>query len=91
MTRNKRTRAEVMGILGRASAYLRPYTRDLVITFCLIIVVSLCSIAYPPIVGKVIDRATHAGTWSSIEGLLLLYGILLLIRPTALLRSIAAR
>ncbi|MCE0482776.1 MAG: ABC transporter ATP-binding protein/permease [Methylacidiphilales bacterium] len=85
MPRRKRTRAEVMGILGRASAYLRPYTRDLVVTFFLIFAVSFCSIAYPPIVGKVIDHATHFSGWAPIESLLILYGILLVVRTLAIL------
>jgi subfamily B ATP-binding cassette protein MsbA len=84
MPRRKHTRAEVLGILGRASVYLRPYVRDLVITFVLIFTVSVCSICFPPIVGKVIDHATKA-EWPAIVQLLLFYLALLLLRSCAVL------
>jgi subfamily B ATP-binding cassette protein MsbA len=85
MPRQKRTRAEVLGILRRASFYLRPYLRELAFTFFLIFTVSVCSITYPPIIGKVIDHATHGAPWASIEQLLLLYLALLLLRSLAVL------
>jgi ABC-type multidrug transport system fused ATPase/permease subunit len=85
MPRNKRTRAEVLGILGRASAYLRPYIKELACTFVLIAIVSLCSIAYPPLVGWIIDDATKPGMWSHIELLLAVYAGILVIRTVSLL------
>ena len=72
-----------MGILGRSSAYLKPYLRDLIIVFFLIITVSLGSIAFPLLVGHIIDLAGHPHTWPIIEGWLLFYAGILLVRTLA--------
>jgi subfamily B ATP-binding cassette protein MsbA len=97
----KRSRAEVLGTLGRASVYLRPYRLRLAGVFALIIVFSLISLVFPALTGWIIDLANGGHphnrlvaffvpgdatiTAARLLPLLLLYAVLLLARATALL------
>lgn len=74
-----------MGILGRASAYLKPYLKDLVFVFFLIIAVSICSMVFPILTGKIIDTAIKGKAWPHIELLLFLYLGLLTLRSLSLM------
>jgi len=85
MAKRKHSRAEVLSTLLRASVYLRPYKRQLGLVFILIILVSLFSLAFPRIVGRVVDHATHPNGWEQIKPLLLIYGLLLVMRSIALM------
>jgi subfamily B ATP-binding cassette protein MsbA len=51
----KHSRSEILGTLLRASVFLRPYKSRLTCVFLLIIVVSLFSLAFPALMGWVID------------------------------------
>ncbi len=79
----KRTRDEVLGTLIRASAYLRPYKLQLAGVFGLIVVVTLCSLSFPRIVGKIIDHATKPDGWPAIVPLLAAYAVILVLRSVA--------
>jgi ATP-binding cassette, subfamily B, bacterial MsbA len=79
----KRSRDEVLGTLFRASTFLKPYKLPLLGVFLLIVVVTLCSLSFPRIVGKIIDHATKPGGWPAIVPLLLAYLILLCLRSLA--------
>jgi subfamily B ATP-binding cassette protein MsbA len=83
MSRRKRTRDEVLGTLVRASAYLVPYRGRLAIAFGLILVFTLCSLAFPFLMGKIIDFTTKPGGWYHILPLLAIYLLFLLIRSLA--------
>jgi len=85
MPRRKHSRAEMVSILRRASAYLKPYTRDLAIVFCLIIVYSVLSLVFPRLIGKVVDAVGHPNGWPHIEFLLCLYAVALVLRSFALM------
>jgi len=85
MAKRKHSREEVLSTLLRASVYLRPYKRQLGLVFFLIILVSLFSLAFPRIVGRVVDHATHPNGWEQIKPLLLIYGLLLIMRSIALM------
>jgi len=80
MPKRKRSRAEIMGTLLRASGYLKPYTGRLTIVVVLIFAVTACTLSTPWIMGRVADLAITPGSWSAIEFLLLLYGLLLILR-----------
>jgi subfamily B ATP-binding cassette protein MsbA len=79
----KRSRDEVLGTLVRASGFLRPYKFQLLGVFGLIIVVTLCSLSFPRIVGKIIDHATKPNGWPAIAPLLAAYGLILVLRSAA--------
>ena len=76
----KRTRDQVLGTLLRASAYLKPYKLQLTGVFALIIVFTLCSLAFPRISGKIIDHAPKPDGWSAIVPLLAAYLVILVLR-----------
>ena len=76
----KRSRDQVLGTLLRASGYLKPYKLQLFGVFLLIIVFTLCSLAFPRITGKIIDHATKPDGWSAILPLLVAYVIILGLR-----------
>jgi subfamily B ATP-binding cassette protein MsbA len=80
---HKRTRDEVLGTLIRASSFLRPYKLQLAGVFGLIVVVTLCSLSFPRIVGKIIDHATKPNGWPAIAPLLGAYGLILVLRSVA--------
>jgi subfamily B ATP-binding cassette protein MsbA len=80
---HKRSRDEVMGTLVRASAYLRPYKAQLAGVFFIILLFTACSLAFPRLMGKIIDHATRPNGWSAIVPLLLLYALLLIVRSVA--------
>ena len=71
------------GTLLRASRYLRPYKLQLSGVFALIIIVTVCSLAFPIIMGKIIDFATKPNGWSHVLPLLSLYFGVLGIRALA--------
>jgi len=79
----KRSRDEVLGTLIRASAFLRPYKLQLSGVFGLIVVVTLCSLSFPRIVGKIIDHATKPEGWPAIVPLLGAYAVILVVRSVA--------
>ena len=79
----KRSRDEVLGTLVRASAYLKPYKLQLTGVFALIVVVTICSLSFPCLTGKIIDQATKPHGWTAIIPLLATYGLLLVIRSAA--------
>ncbi len=83
MAKRKRSRDEVLGTLIRASGYLRPYKLRIAGVFALIILFTLCSLAFPRIFGMVIDEALKPNGWVKIEFLLLLYALILVIRSLA--------
>ncbi len=51
----KHSRSEILGTLLRAGIYLRPYRRQLISVFLLIILVSLFSLVFPTLGGWIID------------------------------------
>ena len=79
----KRSRDEVLGTLIRASGYLKPYKLQLTGVFGLIVVVTLCSLSFPRIVGKIIDHATKPEGWPAIVPLLFAYAAILVLRSVA--------
>jgi subfamily B ATP-binding cassette protein MsbA len=79
----KRTRDEVLGTLVRASAYLVPYKGPLAAAFGFIVLFTLCSLAFPFLLGKIVDFAVKPNGWSSIVPLLFIYLILLTVRSLA--------
>jgi len=85
MPRSKHSRAEILTILRRASVYLKPYTRGLVIVFFLILAVSALSLVFPRLVGKIVDDTSHLNGWRQIEFLLVMYAGALILRTFALL------
>jgi len=76
----KRSRDEVLGTLVRAAGYLKPYKLQLACVCALIIVFTLCSLAFPRITGKIIDHATKPNGWHAIVPLLIVYALLLVLR-----------
>jgi len=85
MPRRKHSRAEMVTILRRASAYLKPYTRDLVVVFCLIIIYSVLSLLFPRLMGKIVDAVSRPNGWHEIEILLVIYAVALVLRSLALM------
>ena len=81
----KRSRAEMAGTLRRASVYLRPYRGTLAGVFCLIILVSLFQLAFPRLMGWIVDDARHPDGWARIVPLLAAYAVALLLRTLCLL------
>ena len=79
----KRSRDEVLGTLLRASRYLLPYKLQLAGVFLLIIVVTLCSLSFPRITGKVFDFATKPDGWPHILPYLGAYALILMLRSIA--------
>jgi subfamily B ATP-binding cassette protein MsbA len=53
----KRSSAEILGTLLRASVYLRPYKSRLTCVFLLIVLVSLFSLVFPAVTGWIVDLA----------------------------------
>ena len=80
MPRHKRSRDEVLGILVRASAYLKPYRPQLAMAFGFIVLFTLCSLAFPYLMGRIIDYTTKPNGWYPILVLLGIYLLLLIIR-----------
>jgi len=79
----KRSRDEILGTLLRASRYLLPYKLQLAGVFLLIIVVTLCSLSFPRITGKVFDFATKPDGWPHILPYLGAYALILMLRSIA--------
>jgi len=72
-----------MGTLVRASAYLAPYKPQLAAAFGFILLFTLCSLAFPFLMGKIIDFTTKPNGWNSIVPLLGIYLVLLIVRSLA--------
>jgi subfamily B ATP-binding cassette protein MsbA len=83
MARRKRTRDEVLGILVRASGYLKPYKPQLASAFAFILLFTLCSLAFPYLMGRIIDNTTKPNGWYPILVLLGVYLLLLIVRSGA--------
>ncbi len=81
----KRSRVEVMGTLVRASAYLRPYKAQLAGVFLIILLFTACSLAFPRLLGKIIDDTAKPNGWSDIVTCLLLFAFLLVLRAVSLM------
>jgi subfamily B ATP-binding cassette protein MsbA len=96
----KRSRDEVLGTLARASVYLRPYRLALTGVFLLIVAFSLISLAFPALMGWIIDIANgnhphnkalallvprNASGLHALLPLFIAYALLLLARAVALL------
>jgi subfamily B ATP-binding cassette protein MsbA len=81
----KRSRDEVLGTLLRASAYLKPYKAQLTGVFSLILLFTVCSLAFPRIMGKIVDLAIKPNGWPAIVPLLIAYAAILVIRSAALM------
>ena len=79
----KRSRDEVLGTLYRAGGYLKPYKGPLFGVFTLIIVVTVSSLAFPCLLGKIIDQAAKPNGWANIVPLLIAYMGLLVVRSVA--------
>jgi ATP-binding cassette, subfamily B, bacterial MsbA len=79
----KRSRDEVLGTLLRAGTYLKPYKLQLFGVFLLIVAVTVSSLSFPCLLGKIIDHATKPNGWLAIIPLLIAYLILLVIRSVA--------
>jgi ATP-binding cassette, subfamily B, bacterial MsbA len=79
----KRTSDEMGKTLLRAGRYLKPYKLQLFGVFALIVVVTICSLGFPIIMGKIIDLATKPNGWSRILPLLFLYLGVLSVRAVA--------
>ena len=79
----KRSRDEIAGTLFRAGAYLRPYTAQLTAVFLIILLFTACSLAFPRLMGAIIDDATKPGGWDKIVPLLFVFALLLLVRSSA--------
>jgi len=79
----KRSRDEILGTLVRSSVFLKPYKLQLSGVFALIVVVTLASLAFPCLSGRIIDDAANSRGWSAIFPLLLIYGLLLVTRSLA--------
>ena len=84
-SRRKRSRAEILPTLWRAGTYFRPYARELTGVFLLIILVSLFSLVFPRLVGRVVDLAGQPDGWRRILPLLGIYGVVLVFRTLTLL------
>ena len=82
---HKRSRDEVMGTLVRASAYLRPYKAQLAAVFFIILLFTACSLAFPRLLGKIIDATTKPDGWGIIIPLLIAYALILILRALALM------
>ena len=83
--RRKRSSAEMSGTLRRASVYLRPYRGTLFGVFFLIILVSVFQLAFPRLMGWIVDDARHPDGWPRIVPLLAAYAVALLLRTLCLL------
>ncbi|HEX4139836.1 MAG TPA: ABC transporter ATP-binding protein, partial [Candidatus Methylacidiphilales bacterium] len=81
----KRSRDETFGTLFRASRYLRPYKAQLVGVFGIILLFTACSLAFPRLMGMIVDRASHPNGWSEIVPLLAFYVSFLVVRALALM------
>ena len=79
----KRSRDEVAGTLLRASVYLKPYKAQLAGVFLLIVLVTVCSLAFPRLMGKIIDQVAKPDGWSAIVSLLVAYFVILIVRSLA--------
>jgi subfamily B ATP-binding cassette protein MsbA len=79
----KHSRSEISATLLRASAYLKPYKAQLVGVFALILLFTVCSLAFPRLTGKIIDLAIKPNGWSAIVPLLIAYAAILFIRCIA--------
>jgi ATP-binding cassette, subfamily B, bacterial MsbA len=78
-----RSRDEVFGTLVRASTYLKPYKLQLSGVFALIVVVTVCSLAFPVMQGKIVDYASKPGGWIHILPFLAIYALILTVRAVA--------
>jgi len=79
----KRSRDEVFGTLIRASGYLKPYKPQLAGVFAIILLFTASSLAFPRLMGKIIDCTTKPNGWSQIVDLLVIYVAVLVIRALA--------
>ncbi len=79
----KRSRDEVLGTLLRASRYLRPYRPQLMGVGAIILLFTACSLAFPRLMGFIIDATTRPNGWSEIIKWLSLYVAILVIRSLA--------
>jgi subfamily B ATP-binding cassette protein MsbA len=79
----RRSRDEVWGTLVRASGYLRPYKAQMLSVFGAILVGTVSSLAFPRLMGRIIDDAIRPGGWSALFPWLVLYSVLLVIRALA--------
>jgi subfamily B ATP-binding cassette protein MsbA len=83
MQRRKRSRDEVFGILLRASQYLKPYKLQLAGVGGLILFIAVCSLAFPAIMGRIIDYTSRPNGWSGIPTMLVIYLLVLIARSVA--------
>jgi subfamily B ATP-binding cassette protein MsbA len=79
----KRSRDEVLGTLVRASRYLQPYKAQMVGVFAIILLFTASSLAFPRLMGKIIDCTTKPNGWSDIVTLLIIYAVILVVRALA--------
>ncbi|HEX4139940.1 MAG TPA: ABC transporter ATP-binding protein [Candidatus Methylacidiphilales bacterium] len=76
----KRNRDEVLGTLVRAGAYLKPYKLQLAGVLATILVFTASSLAFPRLMGMIIDQTTKPNGWSMIVRLLIVYILFLIVR-----------
>ncbi len=79
----KRSRDEVLGTLYRASGYLRPYKLQLAGVLATILVYTAASLAFPSLMGMIIDRTTKPNGGAMSIPLLFAYVGILIIRSLA--------
>lgn len=85
MARHKRSTAHLLSTLIRAGTYLRPYLGQMAIIFILIVLVSVLSLVFPRVVGRVIDVAGRPNGWQQLQPFLLVYVIALTLRSLTLM------
>jgi subfamily B ATP-binding cassette protein MsbA len=79
----KRTREETLGTLVRASRYLQPYKPQLIGVLAIIVLFTASSLAFPWLMGNIIDRTSKPNGWSQIIDWLALYAAFLVVRALA--------
>src|ERR1700728_1440509 len=79
----KRSRDDVLRTLFRASGYLRPYKAQLAGVFAIILLFTASSLAFPRLMGKIIDCTTQPNGWAQIIDLLAIYAAVLVVRALA--------
>jgi ABC-type multidrug transport system fused ATPase/permease subunit len=60
----KRNRDDVLRTLFRASGYLKPYKPQLAGVFAIILLFTASSLAFPRLMGKIIDCTTQPNGWA---------------------------
>lgn len=66
-------------VLRRLVKYLLPYTKSVIVVFLLVLIITLCELYRPILVGDAIDNFMYEGSFDSIKKTAFIYFIVLLV------------